>query len=148
MTIPKKGDGVTPVMMNGDTAGPAAAADRDSTTIASAMAVKATPNTTRPVRALKERPTPVKADETRIEGAPKAEPVQSASAPAESKLDRLLGLLRKQGGATIADLAEATGWQAHSVRGAMAGALRKKGHTVLSDKPADGPRRYRIAELS
>lgn len=148
MTTPIKGDDVTPVVMNRDTAGPAATADRDSSTIASAMAVKATPNTTRPVRALKERPAPDKADATRLDGAAKADPTPSASAPADSKLDRLVALLRKEGGATIADLTEATGWQAHSVRGAMAGALRKKGHTVLSDKPADGPRHYRIAELS
>ncbi|WP_417497453.1 DUF3489 domain-containing protein [Maricaulis sp.] len=38
----------------------------------------------------------------------------------------------------------ATGWQAHSVRGALAGALRKKGHIITSTVD-DGVRRYRIA---
>ena len=32
---------------------------------------------------------------------------------------------------------EATGWQAHSIRGAMAGALKKKGHSVTSEKAGD-----------
>jgi hypothetical protein len=39
---------------------------------------------------------------------------------------------------------KATGWQQHSVRGALAGALKKRGHTINSDK-VDGVRRYRIA---
>ena len=39
----------------------------------------------------------------------------------------------------------ATGWQAHSVRGALAGALKRKGHKVLSEK-VEGERRWRIVE--
>ena len=62
-----------------------------------------------------------------------------------SKLDLLIARLRRPAGASIEDLAKVTGWQAHSVRGAMAGALRKKGHAVTSDK-VDGVRRYRIVE--
>ena len=50
-------------------------------------------------------------------------------------------MLSRPQGASIADLTSATGWQAHSVRGAMAGALKKKGHTITSEK-ADGVRRY------
>lgn len=61
-----------------------------------------------------------------------------------SKLEALIALLRSPEGATIAALCAATGWQSHSVRGAMAGALRRKGHVVTSAKPDDGPRRYRI----
>ena len=39
----------------------------------------------------------------------------------------------------------ATGWQPHSVRGAISGSLKKKfGLMVTSEKPGDGPRRYRI----
>ena len=63
----------------------------------------------------------------------------------KSKLDLLIARLRRPAGASIEDLAKVTGWQAHSVRGAMAGALRKKGHAVTSDK-VDGVRRYRIVE--
>ena len=50
-------------------------------------------------------------------------------------------------GSSIEDLAKVTGWQTHSIRGAMAGALRKKGHGVTSDK-VDGVRRYRLVEPS
>lgn len=62
---------------------------------------------------------------------------------APSKLDTLEKLLRRKNGASIADLTTATGWQQHSVRGAMAGALKKRGHAITSEK-TDGTRRYRI----
>ncbi len=58
----------------------------------------------------------------------------------------LIDLLKRKKGATIEKIVEATGWQAHSVRGAISGALKKKlGLAVTSEKPGDGPRRYRIA---
>ncbi len=55
----------------------------------------------------------------------------------------MVKMLARPKGASLADLIAATGWQPHSVRGALAGSLRKKGHTVVSDK-SDGGRRYRI----
>ena len=61
-----------------------------------------------------------------------------------SKLDTLISLLSVPCGTTIAQLMAATGWQQHSVRGAMAGALKKRGHVVVSDKVA-GERSYWIA---
>ena len=70
------------------------------------------------------------------------------SAPkALTKLEHLEVMLKAQGGATIADLMAATSWQAHSVRGAMAGALRKRGHAITSEK-VDGVRRYHIAGVA
>lgn len=77
----------------------------------------------------------------------KAGPVP-APAPAPSKLNLLVALLRTPGGATLPELQSATGWQVHSVRGTMAGALRKKGYTVISEKPGGGLRHYRIDEAS
>lgn len=62
-----------------------------------------------------------------------------------SKLDTLIELLRRPGGASIQELAGATAWQNHSVRGALAGSLRKKGHAISSEL-VEGVRRYRIAE--
>jgi hypothetical protein len=62
-----------------------------------------------------------------------------------SKLDTLVALLRQPNGATVDELAAATTWQKHSVRGALAGTLKKKGHTISSEV-VDGVRRYRIAE--
>lgn len=58
------------------------------------------------------------------------------------RLDQITSLLRAEGGASIAELVAATGWQQHSVRGAMAGALRKRGLHITSEK-VDGVRRYR-----
>ena len=48
---------------------------------------------------------------------------------------------------SIADACAALGWQAHSVRGAMAGSLKKKGRTIVSEK-VDGVRVYRIGDAS
>ena len=65
------------------------------------------------------------------------------AAPTTSKLDRLLVQLAKDDGATLDELVTTTGWQKHSVRGAIAGALKRKGHQICSTK-SDGARRYRL----
>ena len=75
--------------------------------------------------------------------APTSAPTPTATAPRTPRLDLLVTLLGRSDGATIADMTQATGWQAHSVRGAMAGALKKRGHSVVSTK-VDGVRTYRI----
>lgn len=62
-----------------------------------------------------------------------------------SKLDQVEQLLLAPSGTTIAEIMAATDWQQHSVRGAMAGALRKRGLTITSDK-SDGVRRYRASK--
>jgi hypothetical protein len=67
------------------------------------------------------------------------EPVRGAG-----KLATIITLLQSPDGATIDALCEATGWQSHSVRGAIAGSLKRKGYGITSTKPEDGPRRYRI----
>lgn len=46
--------------------------------------------------------------------------------PTNSKLGQMVKLLQRTKGATLEDLIEATGWQAHSVRGAISGSLRKR----------------------
>ncbi|MGI8853302.1 MAG: DUF3489 domain-containing protein [Methyloceanibacter sp.] len=67
-------------------------------------------------------------------------------AAAKTKQQVCLDLLNRADGATIEELQAATGWQQHSVRGFLAGAVKKKlGLTLLSEKPDAGPRRYRIA---
>ena len=56
-----------------------------------------------------------------------------------------IDLLSRPEGASIEELQGVTGWQAHSVRGFLAGAVKKKlGLAVVSEKPDDGPRRYRV----
>jgi len=68
--------------------------------------------------------------------------VQSAASKAPSRLDQLEQLLIGENGASIAEMVEATGWQQHSVRGAMAGALKKRRLAITSEK-VEGVRRYR-----
>jgi hypothetical protein len=77
---------------------------------------------------------------------PKAAAAKPA-APAPTKLDQLIALLQAPAGATIVDMTAATGWQQHSVRGALAGALKKRGHSIASQKQ-DGIRTYRIVSPS
>lgn len=63
-----------------------------------------------------------------------------------SKHDRVLALLSKPDGATIEDMMDATGWQQHSVRGFLAGTVKRKlGLALLSSKTDGEARRYRIA---
>jgi hypothetical protein len=72
---------------------------------------------------------------------------KKAAAP-KTKADSVIALLNRKNGATISNLMSATGWQAHSVRGFISGAVKKRmGLTVTSDKPANGERRYRIVDL-
>jgi hypothetical protein len=93
---------------------------------------------------------------TDIQSAPTAKPrrgrshkpaADAAPAPAfvatPTKLDQIVAMLSQPQGASLAELVAATGWQAHSVRGTLAGSLKRKGFTILSDK-VDGARRYRI----
>lgn len=62
-----------------------------------------------------------------------------------SKLAKLIALLRRKDGATVDQIAKAFDWQRHTVRGAIAGALKKKlGLDVISEKSGDGARIYRI----
>ncbi len=64
----------------------------------------------------------------------------------KTKLAQLEAMLRRPDGATIEQISKSLVWQAHSVRGAMSGALKKKqGLTITNEKTDDGRRVYRIA---
>jgi hypothetical protein len=83
--------------------------------------------------------------EAEVEDSPVEQPVGVPRRRGASQ-DVMLGLLRRPEGATITDLQTATGWQPHSVRGALSGVVAKKlGHTVVSTKEERG-RVYRIAD--
>ncbi len=63
-----------------------------------------------------------------------------------SKQAEVLRMLRRPEGATISQICERTGWQAHTVRGTFAGAFKKKLGLVLTSEKATGAERvYRVA---
>lgn len=63
-----------------------------------------------------------------------------------TKLAAIIDAMRNPDGATIAQMMAGTGWQAHTVRGAISGMVRKRlGYEVVTEKGADGQRAYRIA---
>jgi hypothetical protein len=75
---------------------------------------------------------PLKADEPKVERL--------------TKQERLLTLLSQAEGASIAEMMQATDWQQHSVRGFLAGTVKKKlGFSLTTSKAAGHVRRYRIA---
>ena len=79
-----------------------------------------------------------------IEMLPDPEPQSDPKRP--SKQDEVIALLRRPEGATVDEVASATGWQRHTVRGVFSGTLKKKlGLTLASAKEERG-RVYRIAE--
>ena len=82
-------------------------------------------------------------NETRVRGRTRTALSLPSAPDAPSKLETIVSLLTRPEGASLAELVAATGWQPHSVRGALAGSLKRKGHAVQSDK-VDGVRRYRI----
>jgi hypothetical protein len=69
---------------------------------------------------------------------------KSNSAEAGSKQARVIAMLRAPSGATIAAMVAATGWQQHSVRGFLAGVVRKRLKLKLGSNKVDGHRIYRI----
>ena len=80
---------------------------------------------------------------TRVTAAIAAEPAPpSTEVKVSSKVSQVLDLLRRPAGASIEELVAATGWLPHTTRAALTG-LRKKGHTLISEK-VEGLRRYRI----
>ncbi len=91
-------------------------------------------------------------------GTPAGEPEEAEPAPQASKgakppkartgtkQAQLIAMLQKPNGASLDEIVAATGWQAHTVRGAIAGALKKRlGLTVTSEKVEGRGRVYRVA---
>ena len=85
-----------------------------------------------------------------VRNKPGKKPVPTTTGAAEAgrkgtKTQVCVDLLRRPDGATIKELQAAMGWQPHSLRGFLSGAIKKKlGLTVTSEKTEGGERTYRI----
>src|SRR5712671_1663207 len=71
------------------------------------------------------------------------EPQSDAKRP--SKQDAVIAMLRRPEGATVDEVASATGWQRHTVRGVFSGTLKKKLGLTLASAQEERGRVYRIA---
>ncbi len=77
----------------------------------------------------------------------RGKPTQQANAPvrAGTKQARLVDMMQKPGGATVAQMGTKTGWQPHSVRAALTG-LRKRGFAITRERSDAGVTVYRLVE--
>lgn len=71
--------------------------------------------------------------------------VPPAPAPVENKKDRVIALLRRDCGATLSEIIEASGWLPHSARAVLTG-LRKKGYSIEKLR-TDGVTRWSITAV-
>ena len=76
----------------------------------------------------------------------RARPTVHHNSRAKSKQAAVVALLNRPQGVTIAAIIAATGWQSHSVRGFLAGVVRKKLGLTLQSEKTDGERVYRVIE--
>ena len=85
---------------------------------------------------------------TPAKAAPKAKTAakkQEAGAPREgSKTAQVVAMMQRKNGATISEIMDKMGWLKHTVRGFVAGSLKKAGYQVESFKSDKGERTYRI----
>lgn len=108
-----------------------------------------------PAAATGIEPTPAPA----ASGDARSKPPKQAPAPAKatkstpkpstvavSKLEKVITLLKGKNGATLEQLGKATGWQAHSIRGAISGAIKKRHGLSVTSQLRDGCRTYRIEQ--
>lgn len=85
----------------------------------------------------------------RVDSPTVSQPLALVTKPSDpkGKLGVLIAQLRRPGGVSLHDLAAATQWQLHSVRGAMAGALKARGYAINSIKAGKGALRlYSLVE--
>jgi Protein of unknown function (DUF3489) len=96
----------------------------------------------------KEATTPASSPtrQSRRKGAPPAAAKNPPAPKPDSKGEQMLTLLRREQGASLAELRQATGWQAHSVRGFLSTAGKKQNLKITSIKNDSGDRIYTIGK--
>ena len=99
-------------------------------------------------RAAKGAPAKSKAGKkaSRTKSVPKGQKKAAGAVREGSKTAQVVAMLQRKNGATLSEIMKTMGWQKHTVRGFMAGAMKKAGYTVESFKPEGGERTYRISE--
>jgi uncharacterized protein DUF3489 len=96
-------------------------------------------------KSMKKRPSGRKTPSAVSKKSPaKSKPTSPRKEHSATKQSRAIAMLRLDAGATIPGLMKATGWQPHSVRGFLAGVVRKKLKLKLRSTMVDGLRVYRI----
>ena len=80
--------------------------------------------------------------------ATQAQTPKTSKATPGGKLGMIVGLMRRPEGATVVQMSEATDWLPHSVRGALAGAIKKKHKLAVTSEKTEAGRVYRIAPLA
>ena len=121
------------IQMLGDTAEPKA-----STKAKSAQQA-------RPIAPAKGKATKKATPAKKAAKAPKKATKAESDGPREgSKTAQVVAMLQRKNGATLEEIMKAMAWQKHTVRGFMAGAMKKAGYAVESFKPEGGERTYRI----
>ena len=81
---------------------------------------------------------------SRAKGVPKGQKKAAGAVREGSKTAQVVAMLQRKNGATLVEIMEKMGWQKHTVRGFMAGTMKKAGYQVESFKPEGGERTYRI----
>ncbi len=91
-------------------------------------------------------PKPARRSGTKVTASPPIVPSPPLESARTSKQARLISLMRASSGATLEQMMALTGWQAHTVRGAISGVLRKRlGLNVVCEAASgSGVRCYRI----
>lgn len=136
----------------GQTPAPQDEADTAPVEASDAPAQAPTDNEPTPEESPEEVPkqTPETAPQTSPEPEGASEDETTKKAPRirdNTKQATVIAMLRRPEGATIAQIMAATDWQAHTVRGTLAGALKKKlGLNVVSEKAEGGERVYCIKD--
>ena len=91
-----------------------------------------------------KKATPAKKSAKAPKSKKTAKAKESAGPREGSKTAQVVAMLQRKNGATLAEIMDKMGWQKHTVRGFMAGAMKKAGYSVESFKPEGGERTYRL----